>query len=73
MDIFLRSIAIVIEVGLLVAITYAVLKGVRLTIFDLGVGPKYNKALTMAFVVIGVILSVFFIAHLTTFYPTVRI
>ena len=71
MDILLRSIAILVEVVLLMAIAYAVLNGVRLTLFDLGVKPKYNKALTMALVVMGVIITVFFVAHLTTFYPTI--
>ena len=71
MDIFLRAIAIFLEVTLLVVITYAVLNGVRLTVFDLGVGPKYNRAVTMVFIAVGVILLVFFIAHLTTFYPMI--
>ena len=71
MDILVRAIAIIVETLLLAAITYAVLNGVRLTIFDLGVGPKYSKAVAMAFVVMGVIVVVFFIAHLTAFYPAV--
>ena len=71
MDIFLRTIAIFIEVVLLAVITYSVLNGVRLTAFDLGIGPKYNRAVTMALMAVGVILMVFFIAHLTTFYPTI--
>ncbi len=71
MDILFRTIAIIIEVVILTAIAYAVLNGVRLAIFDLGVGPKYSKAVTMALLVVGVIIVVFFIAHLTTFYPTI--
>ena len=71
MDILLRTIAIFIEVLLLAAIAYAVLYGVRLAAFDLGIGTKYNKAITMALVAAGVLIVVFFIAHLTTFYPTV--
>lgn len=71
MDIFLRTIAIFIEVVLLAVIAYSVLNGVRLTAFDLGIGPKYNRAVTMALMAVGVILMVFFIAHLTTFYPTI--
>ena len=71
MDILVRAIAIIVETLLLAAITYAVLNGVRLTIFDLGVGPKYSKVVAMTFVVMGVILVVFFIAHLTAFYPAV--
>ncbi len=71
MDILFRTIAIIIEVVILTAIAYAVLNGVRLAIFDLGVGPKYSKAVTMALLAVGVIIVVFFIAHLTTFYPTI--
>lgn len=69
MDIFIRTIAIIIEVILLGGLVYAMLNGVRLTAFDLGIGPKYNKVVTMVFMAVGLILVVFFIAHLTTFYP----
>ena len=71
MDTFLRIIAIIIEVLILGVIAYSVLNGVRLTIFDLGVGTKYGKAIAMALIVVGVIILIFFIAHLTTFYPPV--
>jgi hypothetical protein len=71
MDTFLRVIAIIVEVAILTGITYVLLKAVRLTVFDLGVGPKYGKAITMALVLAGLALVVFFIAHLTTFYPGV--
>ena len=71
MDVLLRIIAIFLEVILLAVIIYALLNGVRLTAFDLGIGPKYNKIITMAFIVIGIIVVVFFIAHLTTFYPEI--
>ena len=70
MDIFLRTIAIFIEVMLLAAIAYVVLNGVRLIIFDLGTALKYKKAIAMALIAVGCIVVVFFIAHLTTFYPT---
>ena len=71
MDIFLRTIAIIIEVLILAVITYAVLNGVRLTAFDLGVGPKYSKAITMVLLAVGFLTVVFFIAHLTAWYPTI--
>jgi succinate dehydrogenase/fumarate reductase cytochrome b subunit len=70
MDMILRVIAIIIELVILTAITYAVLNGVRLTVFDLGIGPKYSKIAAILFLTIGIIVVVFFIAHLTTFYPT---
>jgi len=73
MDSLLRIIAIFVEVLLLVAMAYALLNGVRLVAFDLGIGPKYNKAITMSLVAVGIIVVVFFIAHLAAFYPTVRL
>ncbi len=69
MDVLLRTVAIFIEVILLAVIFYAMLNGVRLAVFDLGVGPKYNKAVTMALAAAGIIVVVFFIAHLAAFYP----
>ena len=71
MDIFLSTIFIFLEVLILAAVTYAVLNGVRLTVFDLGVSPKYNRAVTMVFIAVGVIILVFFIAHLTAWYPAI--
>ena len=71
MDTTLRIIAIIIEVLLLAAISYAVLKGVRLAALDLGIRSKYGRAVTLALFAVGVIVLVFFIAHLTTFYPGV--
>jgi len=71
MDTLLRIIAIIIEVLLLAAVTYAVLKGVKLAALNLGVGPKYSRAVTLALFAVGLIVLVFFIAHLTTLYPGV--
>ena len=71
MDIFLRTIAIIIEVLILAVIVYAVLNGVRLTVFDLGIKAKYSRAISMALIAVGIILVIFFIAHLTTFYPAI--
>ena len=71
MDIVIRAIAIVIEVLLLAVMAYCVLNAVRLTVFDFGVKPKYKKAIAMALLAAGTLLVVFFIAHLTTFYPAI--
>ena len=73
MDIVLRTIAIFIEVVLLVAILYCLIAGVWLTLFDLGVAAKYKKAVTMGLVMVGCILFVFLIAHLTAFYPGIGV
>ena len=70
MDILLRVIAIFIEVSILAAVIYALLTGVRLTVFDLGLGPKYKKVVAMLLIVAGGMVVVFFISHLTSFYPT---
>ena len=69
MSILLRTIAIVVEVGILAIITYSVLFGVKLAIFDLGVNPRYQKAANMAFLFVGCVIVLFFIAHLTAWYP----
>ena len=69
MDVLLRVIAILIEVLILASIIYVLLTAVRLTVFDLGLGPKYNKVLAMALVLASGMALVFFIAHLTAFYP----
>ena len=70
MDIVLRTIAITVEVVILAAIMYALLNGVRLILFDLGMEAKYRRVVAMALLMGGFIIVLFFIAHLTTFYPT---
>ena len=71
MDVLLRTIAIFIEVAILVMIIYCLLVGAWLTVLDLGLGAKYKKVVTMALVTAGCIVVVFFIAHLTAFYPAI--
>ena len=69
METLVRVIAIIIEVALLAGITYAVLFGVKLMVFDLGITAKYKKGITLALTAVGILVVVFFIVHLTTFYP----
>ena len=69
MDVFIRTIAIIVEVVILAAIAYVILNGVRLAALDLGIKPKYNKMMVIVFLTVGAVALVFFIAHLTTFYP----
>jgi hypothetical protein len=71
MDILLRTVSIFIEVLILAGIMLSLLLGVKLILFDLGLRPKYKKMITIALLIVGVISLVFFISHLTTFYPTV--
>ncbi len=69
MDVLLRGVAIFLEWLVLSAIIYCMLSGVKLMLADLGLAPKYMKGITMALVAVSSLLIVFFIAHLTTFYP----
>ena len=70
MEVLLRAVAILVEVLILAAIFYVLLAGAWLTIFDLGLRPKYHKIVAMALVVTGAMAVIFFIAHLISFYPT---
>ncbi len=71
MDVLLKAIAIFIEVLLLASIMYVLLAGARLTIFDLGLGSRYQKVVALALVMVGSMVVIFFIAHLTAFYPDI--
>jgi hypothetical protein len=65
----LRPIAIVIEVLILMGMIYCVFLAARLTILDVGFQPKYDRFLRWALGIVGAMISAFFIAHLTLFYP----
>lgn len=71
MDVLLRVIAISIEVIILTVLLGCLLYGVWLTIFDLGLGGKYKKAIAVVLVMVSCLVLVFLIAHLTTFYPAI--
>ena len=71
MDALLRGIAIFLEILILSAVFYCMLNGVRLIITDFGIGPKYTKAIVMTLAAVGILLMIFFIAHLWSFYPTI--
>ena len=71
MDIFLRIIAIVIEMLILGALFFAVAWGFKLIIADFGVKAKYNIIINLALITVGIIFIAFCVAHLTTFYPPV--
>ena len=71
MDVFLKVLAIFIEVLILTVLAGCLLFGVWLTIFDLGLGVKYKKAMAMVLVLVGCAVVVFLIAHLTAFYPVI--
>ena len=71
MDIFLRATAILVEVLILAALIYALLRALQLTVFELGLESKYKKIVVIALVLAGSMAIVFFIAHLISFYPTI--
>ena len=73
MDVLLRAIAIFVEVAILAAVIYALVTGVRLIIFELGLGPKYKKFIIVVLVMVGSLIVVFFIAHLAFLYPTIQL
>mgnify|MGYP006267819299 CR=1 FL=1 len=70
MDIFIRTAAIVLEVLVLAGIVGCILWGVKLILAEFGMDSKYNRAILMALLVVGALLVVFFVTHLTAFYPT---
>jgi hypothetical protein len=65
----LRATAIVIEVLILMGVIYCFFLAARLTILDVGFQPKYDRFLRWALRIVGAVLSAFFVAHLTLFYP----
>ena len=69
MDTFLRGLAIFLEVTILSAVIYYLLIGARLILVDFGIGPKYTRAIATILILVGIILVIFFIAHLIAFYP----
>lgn len=71
MEVFVRVISILIEILILSVLIYALLKGVWLFLFDIGLAARYRKALTMLLVLAGSMAVVFFISHLFSFYPAV--
>jgi len=66
----MKNMSIIIEVFFLTALVACLLGGMWLTIFDLGLKPKYRRAVMMALAAVGCAAVAFFIAHLISFYPT---
>ena len=65
----MRTIAIVIEVLILMGVIYCLFLAARLTILDVGFQSKYDRFIKWALGIVGVMISAFFVAHLTLFYP----
>ena len=64
-----RDIAIGVELLILGVAVLSLLWGVRIALFDLGLGPKYRPFITIALTVVGGVVMVFMVAHLISFYP----
>ena len=65
----MRTIAIVIEVLILMGVIYCFFLAARLTILDVGFQSKYDRFVRWALGIVGAVISAFFVAHLTLFYP----
>ena len=65
----MRVIAIITEVLILMGAIYCLFLAARLTILDVGFQPKYDRFLRWALGIVGAVISAFFVAHLTLFYP----
>ena len=71
MEILFRSIAVFVEVVLLVAVFYCILAGVRLILFDIGMTRKYSNIITLMMLAVGAMIVVFFSSHISAFYPDI--
>jgi uncharacterized membrane protein len=69
MEIFIRAIAVIVELAILMAVIYSIFAGMKFTIFDFGLNQKYYKFIKLVMMIMGCIALVFFVAHLITFYP----
>ena len=65
----MRPIDIVIEVLILMGVIYCLFLAARLTILDVGFHSKYDRFLRWTLGIVGGVISAFFIAHLSLFYP----
>ncbi len=69
MESLTRAMAIGFELILLMAFLTSFLLGFKLTLFDLGLNPKYKRFVRVSLMIIGGMILSFLIAHLITFYP----
>jgi hypothetical protein len=54
---------------ILMGVTYCLFLAARLTILDVGFQLKYDRYVRWALGIVGAVISAFFIAHLSLFYP----
>jgi hypothetical protein len=68
-----RTIAIIVELTVLMAVIYSLFAGMTFAIFDFGLNRKYYNFIKLAMMIMGCLAFVFFVAHLITFYPRLTI
>lgn len=73
METFLRPMAIIVEIAILMAVIYSLFAEVNFTLFDLGLDQKYQKFIKLVLMIMGCLALVFFVAHLFAFYPRISI
>jgi uncharacterized membrane protein YeaQ/YmgE (transglycosylase-associated protein family) len=64
-----RTISVVLEVTILMAVIGSLFAGAKFAIFDFGTDQKYSQFIKLVMMILGCVALVFFAAHLITFYP----
>lgn len=64
-----RFIIILIELVILAGLIYSLFSGLRFTLIDYRLNPKYKPFIQRVLIILGCLSLVFFIAHLISFYP----
>lgn len=71
MEAFLRSIAILVELAIVMGLIYSLFTGGKFLLFDLGLDREYRPFIKWVLGIIGFLALIFFTAHLITFYPKI--
>ncbi len=69
---FFRTIAVLVEVAILMALIYSLFSAVILTALDFGLEEKYKRFIGLVMTIIGGLALIFFFGHLITFYPRIK-
>jgi hypothetical protein len=69
MDVFLRTVAVLLEVAVLGIMMLCLFWGLKLLLDDFGLNKKYEKAIVMALATLWFVVTFFFAMHLASFYP----
>jgi hypothetical protein len=71
MDTFLRPIAILVELVIVMGMVYALFTSGKFVLFDFGLNKNYGPFIRWVLVIMGFLALIFFSAHLITFYPKI--